>query len=189
LEFSNEALYSKLVSSKAAQRRLRRRFVAERGSLEFISAFHGELKAARDGQQALSTLVESLSRILDSEVLFFRHIPVQNHFICTHACRNIGLKGLQLDLPLESLEADPESARDVLTALLNESRFDARALSPSGKALGLLVLGRPLADPALRRCVDQAVQFFELHYELFEARKILYENLIKDEVTGAWTKA
>jgi diguanylate cyclase (GGDEF)-like protein len=191
LEFSNEALYTKLISSKAAQRRLRRRFLAERTLHDFPKKFSQQLKSCIDGSQGLTALVESLSRELTTDVLFFRYIPVQNHFVCTHVTSNLEekLKGIQLNLSFESLENDYEGARDILTVLLSTNHFDYRIVSASGKALGLLVIAKSLVDPTVRASLEHSLQVFEIFYELYETRKILYENLIRDELTGAWTRS
>ncbi len=188
LEFSNEALYKKMVESKTAQRKLRRRFVYERSVLDLAQTISSKLKKCRDGSQCLTTTVEELAKHLDTQVLFFRHIPTQNNFICTHA--NVeDVKGLQFSLAAAALEADPESVRDILTVVLSQNQFDYRVASPSGNILGIFVFGKSLNDPVLRRSIEHSLQIFETHYELFEIQKILFENLIKDDLTGVWTKA
>lgn len=188
LEFSNEELYRKLVSAKRAQRQLRRRFVEERTVLDLAQRLGSQLTAFSDGSQALSSLVTCFGKELKTDLLFFRHLPNQNNFVCTHTT-NPGLKGVQINLALESLDSDPEGARDILTVLLNKNQFDYRLVKSSGNIFGLLVFGKSLSDPIRRRAVDYALQKFELYYELFETRKILFANLIKDDVSGAWTKA
>ncbi len=188
LEFSNEALYNKLVSSKTAQRQLRRRFISERTILDLAQRLGSSLKNAQDGSHAIDTFVEIFEKALSTSILFFRHLPIQNNFICTHSSHE-NLKGVQLNLSLEALEAEGEGARDVLTVLLNQNQFDYRRITVATDVIGLLVIGKSLADPVQRRSVDHAIQVFEARYELLETKKILYENLIRDTATGAWTKS
>jgi diguanylate cyclase (GGDEF)-like protein len=188
LEFSNEALYNGMTAAKTAQRRLRRRFVHERAVLDLAQRLSEKIKPCRDGSEALSVLTKALADELKTRVLFFRYLPMQEDFICVQSADE-NLKGVHLNVTAASLASDPEGVRDVLAVMLGQAQFDYRILKTGGEILGLLVLGKTLNDVVLRRSVSQAVSVFELHHELFELRKALHENLIRDEVTGLWIKA
>jgi len=188
LEFSNEALYGKLVAARSAQRNLRRRFIQERTVLDLSNKLQERLKTVSDAASAITTLAACFERELSADISFFRYLPLQGHFICTHT-QEESLRGLQLNLTAEGLDSEEEGARDVLTVLLGKSHFDFRKISNGSEILGLLVIGKSLSDPVLRRAVDHALQMFQIKYELYEAKKQLFQNLIRDEVSGVWNKS
>jgi len=185
LEMTNEDLYMRLVAGKETHRRLRKRLVYERQSLQKSLELVRKLREINDPQELLNRFVREMGQVFENiEVSFVRFLPLQQQLIVTHAPANREkeLKGVQIGLH-EEVTLD-----ELISTTFGYRCASHFAVLAKDQVIGYLIMERPMNDPVLRNTFEYIYETLQLMYDRLVHKKEAHEFKNRDDVTGLFDR-